>query len=134
MNFTEVDKGTNMDVQVRAQDQDQINEFSRNNHRLVEIEEDIKMLKRKLENYNDAADQLDEVSCDYEPGDIKLLIGESFVDVGESAAENFVARQKKAIKADLDSQTALLKTLSRRQADLKKSLYGRFGKAINLEK
>ena len=36
MNFTEVDKGTNMDVQVRAQDQDQINEFSRNNHRLME--------------------------------------------------------------------------------------------------
>ena len=59
MNFTEVDKGTNMDVQVRAQDQDQINEFSRNNHRLMEIEEDMKTLKRKLENYNDAADQLD---------------------------------------------------------------------------
>ena len=134
MNFTEVDKGTNMDVQVRAQDQDQINEFSRNNHRLMEIEEDMKMLKRKLENYNDAADQLDEVSCDYEPGDIKLLIGESFVDVGESAAENFVARKKKSLKADLDSQTSLHKSLSRRQADLKKSLYGRFGKAINLEK
>ena len=43
MNFTEVDKGTNMDVQVRAQDQDQINECSRNNHRLMEIEEDMKM-------------------------------------------------------------------------------------------
>ena len=133
MNFTEVDKGTNMEVQVRAQDQDQINEFSRNNHRMIELEDDIKAIKNKLENYNDAADQLEEVSCDYEPGDIKLLIGESFVDVGETAAENFVIRQKKMLKADLESQTALHKTLTRRQADLKKSLYGRFGKAINLE-
>ena len=134
MNFTEVDKDANVDVKVRAQDQDQINEFSRNNHRILELEEELKVNKRRMENLNDAADAIDEVSCDYNAGDIKLLVGESFVDVGESSAENYVSKQKKALKADLDSQNALLKSLNRRQADLKKSLYGRFGKAINLEK
>jgi len=134
MNFTEVDAGTNMDVPVRSQDQNQINEFSRNNHRILELEEEIKTNKRLLENYADAADALDEISCDYNPGDIKLLIGESFVDVGETSAENFVSKQKKMLKGNLEDHNKLLVTLKRRQEELKKSLYGRFGKGINLEK
>ena len=47
MNFTEVDKGTDVDVSVREQDQNSINEFSRNNARLQDLEGELATSKVK---------------------------------------------------------------------------------------
>lgn len=81
---------------------------------------------------NDATDALEEV-LDYEKGDIKLMVGESFVDVGEDAAESYVERKKKEVSAAMSSMKDTTNALKKRQADLRKALYGRFGQAINLE-
>jgi prefoldin subunit 4 len=71
--------------------------------------------------------------ADDEPGVMKLLIGEAFVDVSGDEARDFVTRvlaEDKAVKEALDAELA---QLLQRQEVLKKKLYGRFGRAINLE-
>eukprot|EP00939_MAST-03C_sp_MAST-3C-sp1_P002923 g2923.t1 len=133
MNFTEASSGANVETQVRAEDQNRINEFSRNNARMAEIEEEYSRAKTKLESYQDAEDAVEEISCDYNPGDIKLLVGESFVDVGEDFAEKHVEEKKKELKGVVKRYKDELGALRKRQGELKKALYGRFGNAINLE-
>ena len=133
MHFTEVDKGTKVDVQVREEDQMRINEFSRNNARMTEIEAELTQVKRRMETLVDAADTLEEVSLEYEKGDIKLMVGESFIEVGETTAEEYVETQKKKIEKVTARHNSDMKALNKRQGELKKALYGRFGSAINLE-
>lgn len=45
MNFTEVDKGTDVSIDVREEDQKRINEFSRNAKRIQELDEEMSAQK-----------------------------------------------------------------------------------------
>ena len=64
---------------------------------------------------------------------VMLLIGESFFETSEEDAteycESEVERLQKLIETMGEEETAILA----QQADLKKILYGRFGKSIQLE-
>jgi len=64
---------------------------------------------------------------------VMLLIGESFFETSEEEATEFC-------ESEVDRMTELLETLTQeestileQQAELKKILYGRFGKSIQLE-
>lgn len=81
-------------------------------------------------------ERLDDASTDLmmASGDkVMLLIGESFFETSEEDAteycESEVERLQKLIETMGEEETAILA----QQADLKKILYGRFGKSIQLE-
>lgn len=66
-------------------------------------------------------------------GATKLLIGEVFVDVDSDKAVEFIAKEQAKDKETLEKMKADLKACTDRMAQLKKVLYGRFGRNINLE-
>ena len=71
-----------MRIQVRLIDQEKINEFGKLNNRLLEIRADITQSKADMEKLDDATAEM-MMNSD---GKIMLLIGESFVEVGEDYA------------------------------------------------
>ena len=86
-------------------------------------------LQKSLERLDDASTDLMMASGDK----VMLLIGESFFETSEEDAteycESEVERLQKLIETMGEEETAILA----QQADLKKILYGRFGKSIQLE-
>lgn len=119
-------------VQVRWEDQQQICEFGRINARRHELEDEISDLEKKEQDISDAEEGVMLVDESQE-GATKLLIGETFVDVDSSKALEFIQQAQADDKAALERARAELKACLDRMAGLKKSLYARFGRNINLE-
>ena len=63
----------------------------------------------------------------------RLKLGEAFLDCSEEYATEYCEKKVSKYTADIESMTAEEGTILARQKELKKLLYGRFGKAINLE-
>jgi prefoldin subunit 4 len=118
--------------QVRAEDQMMINEFSRNNSRLQDLNGDITERKQQLETLSDAQDEI--ALADAEDGGIKLLLGESYIDVDEETADDYLTKRIESLESMLSEAGEEVEVLEKRQIVLKAELYGRFGTAINLEK
>lgn len=64
---------------------------------------------------------------------ILVSLGESFLAMESDAALAFIEAETSKRKEELAALEADLESIDRRMADLKKALYGRFGKAIHLE-
>ncbi len=67
------------------------------------------------------------------PGATKLMVGESFVDVDSAAADEHLKKELEAARAARSKAEGDIKAIEARQGELKKVLYARFGKSINLE-
>jgi prefoldin subunit 4 len=65
--------------------------------------------------------------------DVMLLIGESFFDTSEEAATEFCEAEVERMSETLETLNKEEETILEEQAELKKILYGRFGKSIQLE-
>lgn len=117
---------------VREIDQKAINEFSRNNSRLSDLQADTKEKKQLLETLSDAQDEIALVDDDGES--IKLKLGDSYINVDEDAADEVLSKRIDDLQSSLDDSSEEISALQKRQAVLKKQLYARFGTAINLEK
>jgi chaperonin cofactor prefoldin len=89
-------------------------------------------LQKRIDDLGDAEEEIMMVDESI-PGSTKLMIGESFIDVDSSEATEFVNKELAAAKANKEKYEAQLATIIARQAELKKALYARFGKSINLE-
>lgn len=66
-------------------------------------------------------------------GSTKLMIGECLVDVDSTEAGDYISRELQNAKDKKESMETKLKRIEVRQAELKKALYARFGRSINLE-
>ena len=64
---------------------------------------------------------------------IMILIGETFVQVDEEEANEYVETKREKYSAKVAVWDEELAAIEDRQKELKKLLYGRFGKSINLE-
>eukprot|EP00614_Pseudopedinella_elastica_P006556 CAMPEP_0172588624 /NCGR_PEP_ID=MMETSP1068-20121228/7503_1 /TAXON_ID=35684 /ORGANISM="Pseudopedinella elastica, Strain CCMP716" /LENGTH=125 /DNA_ID=CAMNT_0013384009 /DNA_START=49 /DNA_END=426 /DNA_ORIENTATION=+ len=116
------------DVEVRYEDQMNINEFGKLNNRLHEVQSDLKVVKERLETLEDATTEL------MMGGDtVRLKMGEAFFDCSEEYATEYCERHQTTLGAQLEALTAEEAKILARQKHLKTQLYGRFGKAINLE-
>lgn len=62
-----------------------------------------------------------------------LLIGESFFDTTEEEATEFCEAEVERMQGELDKLETEEETILEEQAELKKALYARFGKSIQLE-
>ncbi|CAH0478377.1 unnamed protein product [Peronospora belbahrii] len=119
-----------VEVDVRKEDQLRINEFGRNNALLHEIRDQKKTLKDKLDTLEDANTDL----MMSEGGDtIQLFIGESFIEVSEDSAQEYIEKRVEEVNTELKKLHVEELKLEDRQAALKKLLYSRFGQSINLE-
>lgn len=64
---------------------------------------------------------------------VMLRLGEAFFDAGEDEATDFCEAQVEKHQATIDELEEEEASILEEQAELKKMLYGRFGKSIQLE-
>ena len=64
---------------------------------------------------------------------VMLLIGESFFETSEEDATEFCEAEVERMSETLETLSKEEETILEEQAALKKVLYGRFGKSIQLE-
>eukprot|EP01138_Halocafeteria_seosinensis_P015913 gb/GECG01016240.1/.p1 GENE.gb/GECG01016240.1/~~gb/GECG01016240.1/.p1 ORF type:complete len:137 (+),score=30.81 gb/GECG01016240.1/:1-411(+) len=125
-----------VDVEVRYDDQLQINEFGRLNQDKNELQNELDEMKRKMDNYTQAEEELDELECfvdEEEKGSAKLFISECFIDSTIDEAKAFLAKYKQKDSDRLKQLTDDMEAKQKRLDELKKVLYARFGNSINLE-
>eukprot|EP00985_Skeletonema_marinoi_P009240 scaffold4271_cov123-Skeletonema_marinoi.AAC.8 len=112
------------DNEVRREDQDAINEFGRLNARLDEVKR-----QKTLEKIDDASTELMMGDGDA----VMLSLGGAMFEATEDEATEYceaeVERQQKILDKLSEEEAGIVE----RQETLKKLLYGRFGKSINLE-
>jgi prefoldin subunit 4 len=119
-----------VDVEVRLEDQEHINEFGRLNARLHEARGESDAFRKRLERIDDASTELMMANG----GDkIHLLLGDAFMQVSEEEATEFCEGQVDKLQVTVDNLAEEMVGISSRQAELKQMLYGRFGSSINLE-
>jgi len=118
------------EVTVTWSDQQSINTFSRLNTQLQVIEDDIQSLDRDYANIVDAVDTIETLIDD---DSVMIKIGEVFVPVTNEEAEEWVKKEKKQQTSKKEKLTADKQHIEGKMKELKTVLYGKFGKAINLE-
>ncbi|KAK2016318.1 prefoldin subunit [Colletotrichum eremochloae] len=115
------------EVEVRREDQDKINKFSRLHQRELLIEEE---LKNKTE-------ELDDLSTELELADedeaVPYKIGDAYFHVPQPQAIEMLEQASAKIEEDVEGLESKLETIKEEMTQLKVELYARFGKSINLE-
>ena len=120
------------DAEVRREDQNNINRFARLNARLHQVRQEQAQLRSEMEGLEDASTELMMI----ESGDhhkVLLLQGEAFFETSEEEATTFCEEAADVIQEKMNELAAEEEEITTQQAELKKILYGRFGKSINLE-
>lgn len=117
------------DVQVTYADQQQINTFNKLNQKYRELSAQVKAKKELLENLEDATNELVLVDEDK----VKIVVGECFFHADPEEAEEHIELAQDSTKTDLQDLDKSITVLKRQMAELKQTLYGKFGDSINLE-
>ncbi|KAF2485762.1 Prefoldin subunit-domain-containing protein [Neohortaea acidophila] len=116
--------------EVRKEDQDKINRFSRihSRHKLLEGE-----LKAKQKNKED----LEEISTELELADdddkVPYKIGDSFFSLPVPEVQELLSSSVEKIDEQVTALEEKMSGLNDEMSELKAALYGRFGRSINLE-
>ena len=85
--------------------------------------------QQELEGLDDASTELMMGSGDK----VLLLTGEAFFETPEDEATEFCEAAVETLQAKVEALAAEEERIVAQQEELKKALYGRFGKSINLE-
>ncbi|CDH50538.1 prefoldin subunit 4 [Lichtheimia corymbifera JMRC:FSU:9682] len=119
------------DVEVSWADQQRINEFSKLNAKIDDLEERYEKLKQEKEYLDDVSMEL-ELADEDEP--IRHKIGDAFVHIPVSEALDRVAKDNEQLDLKLEAVKSEMDSVQSKMSDLKKDLYAKFGSSINLEK
>ncbi|XP_011703825.1 PREDICTED: prefoldin subunit 4 [Wasmannia auropunctata] len=118
------------DVHITYEEQQKINKFARQNAKMEDYKEELRVKQNELKNLEDASDELALMDDDVK---IPYFIGEVFIyhclEKTQSSLEDAKAKKKEEI-ARLESKCTDLKTI---MTELKTQLYAKFGSRINLE-
>jgi prefoldin subunit 4 len=121
------------DVNIRYEDQIQINKFAKNNTKLHEIQDDLVEKRKELQNIRDAIDALDELLLLDETQLVPFQYGEVFTYLSVTDANGELERKKGEIEEDIKKDEAAIVGIKKILGDLKVQLYAKFGSKINLE-
>ncbi|CAK0839428.1 unnamed protein product [Prorocentrum cordatum] len=91
------------DIQVEKDDQVRINKFSRLHMRFDDIDEEIIALKKKVQTYKDATEEIE--GCMELDGGILMRIGEAFTGVEEDTAVENLSKLTESAEARLSQLT-----------------------------
>ncbi|KAF9249820.1 hypothetical protein DTO013E5_8189 [Penicillium roqueforti] len=120
----------NDENEVRREDQEKINRFSRLHQRETVLQEELKGKQKDKED-------LEEVSMELELADedelVPYKIGDSFFQLPLSDAQGMLSTSTEKIDADVSKLEDSLGELREEMQQLKVALYARFGRSINLE-
>ncbi|PYI01784.1 Prefoldin, subunit 4 [Aspergillus sclerotiicarbonarius CBS 121057] len=118
------------DNEVRREDQEKINRFSRLHQRETMLEEQLKL---KLKDKED----LEEISTELELADeddlVPYKIGDAFFQLPLEEAQSLLSKATEQADAEVASLEEKLGDLRDELQQLKVALYARFGRSINLE-
>ena len=122
-----------VEVHVEYADQQNINKFARNNAKLTELKEEMEGKRKELTALSDAREALDELAILSDVSAAPVLVGETFlIEPTESIFSSLDSRKTK-IEKEMEDIQQRIQTIQGLLSDLKVSLYGKFGKSINLE-
>ncbi|KAI8583766.1 hypothetical protein K450DRAFT_219900 [Umbelopsis ramanniana AG] len=119
------------EVEVSWEDQQKINSFSRLNTRTDDLEEQYEKLKQEKEYLDDLSMEL-ELADEDEP--VRYKIGDAFVHMPLDKALERITSDSEKVQADIDDLKSQMDDVHGQMEELKKALYSKFGKSINLEK
>ncbi|OXV08489.1 hypothetical protein Egran_03748, partial [Elaphomyces granulatus] len=118
------------ETEVRREDQEKINRFSRLHQREALLEEQLKAKQKDKED-------LEEISTELELADedelVPYKIGDSFVSLPLPEAQSLLATSSGRIDDEVTRLEESLGDLREELSHLKVALYARFGRSINLE-
>ncbi|EJT71653.1 prefoldin subunit 4 [Gaeumannomyces tritici R3-111a-1] len=118
------------EVEVRREDQDKINRFSRLHQRELTIEEELKAKNKEKE-------ELDDVSTELELADedetVPYKVGDAFFHVSLPQAQEMLGMSGSRLEGAIEELEDSLGTIKEEMTQLKVELYARFGKSIQLE-
>ncbi|KAK3678752.1 hypothetical protein LTR78_001205 [Recurvomyces mirabilis] len=116
--------------EVRREDQEKINRFSRLHSREKGLDEQLKTKEKEKED-------LEEISSELELADeddkVPYKIGDSFFSLPIVEVQDLLSSSVEKINDEVGSLEEKLSELREEMNDLKAALYGRFGRSINLE-
>jgi len=118
------------ETEVRREDQDKINRFSKLHQREAMLEDQLKAKQKDKED-------LEEISTELELADEEELvpykIGDSFISLSLPEAQSLLSASTEQIDQDVSKLEESLAELREELQQLKVALYARFGRSINLE-
>ncbi|KAJ2597926.1 hypothetical protein GGF39_002851 [Coemansia sp. RSA 1721] len=119
------------EVEVNWEDQNRINQFSKLNTRMDRLEDEYKAQKTEKEYLDDLAMEIELLDED-EP--VLYKIGDAFVKIPLEDAQARLEKAKEDIDSCVDDLDSQITQISTEMDELKKTLYAKFGQAINLER
>ncbi|KAH8667931.1 prefoldin subunit 4 [Tricladium varicosporioides] len=123
-------KAAGDEVEVRREDQDKINRFSRLHQREIIIEDELKAKHKEKEDLEDVSNELELAD---EDDKIPYKIGDGFVSLPLSEVQERLTATTEQIEEEVTALEEKLTTIREEQTQLKVELYARFGRSINLE-
>ncbi|CAG8508711.1 4275_t:CDS:2 [Funneliformis caledonium] len=120
-----------VDAEVTWEDQQKINSFSKLNAKYSDLEETYNAKKQEKEFLDDLTSELELVEVG-EP--VKYKIGESFINLPVEQAIERIEKDQEILTQELEQLQHNMDDMNGQMRQLKAHLYGKFGKAINLEK
>ncbi|KAM0188089.1 probable Gim complex component GIM3 [Fusarium torulosum] len=118
------------EVEVRREDQDKINRFSRLHQRELVLEEELSTKTKEKEELDDLSTELELADEDEK---IQYKIGDAFFHVSVEQAQEMLEQATEKLEEDSTSLEEKLSSIREEMTKLKVELYARFGKQINLE-
>ncbi|KAK4040333.1 Prefoldin subunit-domain-containing protein [Parachaetomium inaequale] len=118
------------EVEVRREDQDKINKFSRLHQHELSIEEELKGKNKEKE-------ELDDITAELELADeddtVPYKIGDAFFHLPLPQAQEMLELSTARLDEEIGELEDKMGTIREEMTQLKVELYARFGKTINLE-
>ncbi|KAF4982497.1 hypothetical protein FZEAL_1890 [Fusarium zealandicum] len=128
--LSKADEEAANEVEVRREDQDKINRFSRLHQREIVLEEELNTNNKEKEELDDLTTELELADEDEK---IRYKIGDAFFHVSLEQAQEMLEEATERIEGESTQLEEKLATIREEMTKLKVDLYARFGKQINLE-
>ncbi|EHA56830.1 hypothetical protein MCOR27_005740 [Pyricularia oryzae] len=118
------------EVEVRREDQDKINRFSRLHQRELLLQEELKSKNKEKE-------ELDDITMELELADedesVPYKVGDAFFHVPLPQAQEMLSTSATKVEGQIEDIEDRLGSIREEMTQLKVELYARFGKSIQLE-
>ncbi|KFY38073.1 hypothetical protein V494_04527 [Pseudogymnoascus sp. VKM F-4513 (FW-928)] len=118
------------EIEVRREDQDKINKFSRLHQRELNLEDELKAKHKEKEDLEDISNELELAD---EEDMIPYKIGDSFISLPLPDVQELLSTNTTKIEEEVAVLEEKLGTIKEGMQELKVELYARFGRSINLE-
>ncbi|KAF2874228.1 Prefoldin subunit-domain-containing protein [Massariosphaeria phaeospora] len=126
----EEESTTAQETEVRREDQEKINRFSSLHQKEVRLEDELRAKLKEKEDLEEISNELELVDEDEK---VPYKIGDCFVSLPQPEVLELLTGSTENIDTEVEALKEKLNSFQDEMGELKKALYGRFGRSINLE-